>query len=114
MRIFLTLVGLLTAFVSPVYAQTDPPPAKLLDVVDILQRIIKLLAPAAGIAFFVMLLVGGFQFVTSGGDPKAAGQARSTLTMAVIGIILVVASWLILKLIAGLTGVDVTTVEIPK
>lgn len=103
-----TLVAVLSS--SPVYAQG---PAQIGDIVKVLENIIKLLAPAAGIAFLIMLLVGGFQFVTSGGDPKAAGQARATLTFAIIGIILVVASWLILTIIRAVTGVDVTTVDIP-
>lgn len=105
---------------SPVYwlwptstVQAASNPAQISDIIGILERIIKLLAPAAGIAFFIMLLVGGFQFVNSGGDPKAAGQARTTLTFALIGILLVVASWLILKLIGEITGVAVTTVDIP-
>jgi len=72
------------------------------------------LAPAAGIAFFIMMLIGGFQCLTSGGDPKAAGAARSTLTYAIIGIILVVVSWLILVLIRDITGASVTTVTIPE
>lgn len=97
--------------VSTVYATHEP--AQITDIVSILQKIIRLLAPAAAIAFFIMLLVGGFQFLTSGGDPKAAGAARSTLTYAIIGIILVIVAWLILKLIAAVTGADVTTVEIP-
>lgn len=101
----------MAALILPVYAASDP--AKLSDIVGILENIIKLLAPAAGIAFFVMLLVGGFQFLTSGGDPKAAGAARNTLTFAVIGIILVIVSWLILVLIRDFTGAPVTTVEIP-
>ena len=91
----------------------DQPPPTILGIVNILRNIISILAPVAGIAFFLMLLVGGFQFVNSGGDPKAAGQARTTLTYAVIGIILVVASWLIIKAIAQFTGVDVTQVKIP-
>ncbi len=111
MSILLILAVALSTFVSPVYAVHDP--AQLSDIVDILKNIINLLAPTAGIAFFVMLLFGGFQFLNSGGDPKAAGQARTTLTYAVIGIILVIVSWLILKLIADVTGVDVTTVNLP-
>ena len=91
----------------------DQPPPTILGIVNILRNIISILAPVAGIAFFLMLLVGGFQFVNSGGDPKAAGQARTTLTYAIIGIILVVASWLIIKAIAQFTGVDVTQVKIP-
>ncbi|MCR4324717.1 MAG: pilin [Candidatus Curtissbacteria bacterium] len=89
-------------------------PAQITDILDVLQRIISLLAPAAGIAFFVMLIVGGFKYITSGGDPKNVGQAQSILTYAVIGIVLVVASWLILQLIGRVTGVDVTTVRIPE
>jgi hypothetical protein len=110
MRVFLMLAGLVVAFAKPVYAVSDP--AQLSDIVGILERVIKLLAPAAGIAFLIMLLIGGFQFINSGGDPKAAGQARTTLTYAVIGIILVVSAWLILKLIAQITGVDVTEVKL--
>ena len=97
----------------PIYAAGDEP-AKISEIVKILENIIKLLAPAAGIAFFIMMLVGGFQFLTSGGDPKAAGAARATLTYALIGIILVVVSWLILVLIRNITGASVTTVEIPN
>lgn len=88
-------------------------PAQLSAVILIIKNIISILAPAAGIAFFVMFLIGGFKFVTSGGDPKATGAARSTLTFALVGVLLVVASWLILTAIKEFTGVDVTTVKIP-
>ncbi|MBI2598718.1 hypothetical protein HYW40_00650 [Candidatus Curtissbacteria bacterium] len=111
--LFVILTGiLLDFFAAPVYAQSSQP-AKIGDVVGVLQNIISLLAPAAAIAFFVMLLFGGYKFITSGGDPKAVGSARATLTYAIIGIILVVAAWLILQLIKTLTGADVTTVAIP-
>ena len=110
--IIIILAGLVVGLVSPVYAAGDEP-RQISEIVKILENIIKLLAPAAGIAFFIMMLVGGFQFLTSGGDPKAAGAARATLTYALIGIILVVVSWLILVLIKNITGASITTVEIP-
>jgi len=110
MAILLSLAGYLLLFALPVYAQG---PAQLSSIVQIIENIIKLLAPAAGIAFFVMLLFGGYQFLTSGGDPKAVAAARSTLTYAVIGIILVVSAWLILQLVGNITGANVTTIEFP-
>ena len=106
------LFWLVAAFFLPGYPLDDP--AKLSSIVGILENIISLLAPAAGIAFFIMMLVGGFQFLTSGGDPKAAGAARGTLTYAVIGIVLVIVSWLILVLIRDITGASVTTVKFPE
>jgi len=105
------LVGLFVAVVSPVYAINDP--AQISDVVDILARIISLLAPGAAIAVFIMILVAGFQFLTSGGDPKGVAAARTTFTYAIIGAILVVVVWLVLTLIEAVTGVPVTVVTLP-
>lgn len=62
----------------------------------------------AGIALFVTLLIGGFKFVTSGGDPKALAAARATLTYAIAGIILVACAYLILVIIQQITGANVT------
>lgn len=103
---------LMLELVTSVFAANDP--AQIKDVVGIIQNIIGLLAPAAAIALLIMFLVAGYKFVTSGGDPKAVGSARSVLTYAVIGIILVVAAYLILLVIENVTGVTVTKVEIPS
>ena len=89
-------------------------PAKISDLVIVIQNIISILAPIAAVAFLIMLIVGGFQFLTSGGDPKAVAGARTTLTYAVIGIILVVVLWLILLVMKNIPGVDTTTVTIPE
>ncbi|MDP2632102.1 MAG: hypothetical protein Q8P25_00060 [Candidatus Curtissbacteria bacterium] len=113
MVIFIISAYFLASFIAPVYAAPGDP-YTISQVVDVLERIINLLAPAAGIAFFFMMIIGGFQFLNSGGDPKAAGAARTTLTYAILGIILVVASWLILQIIKSATGVDVTTVNLPN
>ena len=101
----------MAVLVSPVYAVKDP--AEISDIVGILANIIRLLAPAAAIAVFVMILVAGFQFLTSGGDPKAVAAARTTFTYAILGVILVVVVWLILTLIQAITGVPITVVNLP-
>lgn len=103
--------ALFVAIVSPVYAANGP--AQISDIIGVLENIIGLLAPFAAIALFIMLLVAGFQFLTSGGDPKSVAAARTTLTYAIIGVILVVVVWLILTLIEAVTGVPVTIVNLP-
>lgn len=92
----------------PVYAQE---PARISDVLTVIQKLIGFLAPAAAIAFLVMMLFGGYKFLTSGGDQKQVSSARSTMTYAILGIILVVVSWLILLLVGNLTGIDLTQVH---
>lgn len=113
-----TLLVLTVALVSssPVYAANcgeTGAPACVSDIIPVLENIIKLLAPAAAIAFLVMVLIGAFKFLTSGGDPKSTASARSTLTYAILGIILVIAVWLILLLVKELTDVPITNVNLP-
>jgi hypothetical protein len=60
----------------------------------------------AGIGLFIMLLVGGFKYITSGGDEKSMGSARNTITYAILGIVLVALAYLILRFIETFTGVE--------
>ena len=85
-----------------------PPPAGLQQLQDLIARFINLAVGIAFIAVLVMLLVGGYKFLTSGGEAKAVASARDTFTWALVGVLFLVIAWLILQLIAKLTGVDVT------
>jgi len=68
----------------------------------------------AGIVFFFMFIKGGFQYLTSGGDPKKTAKATSTLTMSIVGIVGVIISFLIMKFIQSFTGVNVVDFIIPS
>jgi hypothetical protein len=76
-------------------------------------NILQVIVFFAGLAFFIMFIVGGFKYLTSGGDDKAIGQASSTLTNAILGLVGIIASWLILSLIQKITGINVTNLIIP-
>jgi len=74
----------------------------------IIQRILNIAVRLAGIAAFIMLIVGGFQFLTAGGDQKKTQAASSTLTYAIFGLVAVIAAWFILLFIEKFTGVKLT------
>jgi len=61
----------------------------------------------AGIALFIMLLSGGFKYITSSGDPKSLEAAKKIITFAIVGVILIASSYLFLVLIGTITGADV-------
>ncbi len=61
---------------------------------------------AVGIASFVMLLVGAFLYLTSGGNPKGTEAGQKTLTFAVIGIVVSLTGIIALNFISSFTGVD--------
>ncbi|MFC1727728.1 hypothetical protein ACFL0Y_04355 [Patescibacteria group bacterium] len=74
----------------------------------IFQGIINVALRLGGILVLVMLIVGGFSYLTAGGDPKKAQLARNILTYAVLGLVLLILVWFILLFIEKFTGVPVT------
>ena len=78
-------------------------------------RLISLAASFAGILFLIMLLIGGFRYLFSGGDAKKTEGATGTLTAAILGLVLVVSAYLILLLISNFTGLpDLLKFQIPN
>lgn len=89
-------------------------PNKFSDLEPIIGNIIRISVSLAGIALFVMLVLGGIQYLSSGGDPKATQQAKNTITYGIIGISLFALAWFALLFIERFTGVKVTTFTIPQ
>ncbi|PGK51549.1 hypothetical protein CN918_27545 [Priestia megaterium] len=58
-----------------------------------------------GIAL-LMIIYGGFKYVTSQGDPKATESAKSQIMFAGIGMLIVMTAFVIMKLFIGATDGD--------
>jgi hypothetical protein len=86
--------------------------AKISNLGDIFSKVVGYALGLAAIVLFILLLIGGFKFITSGGDPKAVDSAKKTLTSAVAGLLIILVSYLILVLIKTITGADVTNFKI--
>lgn len=63
----------------------------------VINRFITYLFPLAGIVLLAYLIFGGYQYLTSMGDPKKIQASRLTLTYALVGFaILIAAYWVVL------------------
>ncbi len=62
----------------------------------------------AGIILLIYLVIGGFQFMFSRGEPKAMQAAQAKITNAVVGFVIVFLSFLIIQIIAKVFGIDET------
>jgi Mn2+/Fe2+ NRAMP family transporter len=87
-------------------------PATIKDFEEIVQSVLNIAIRLAGVLLFIMLIVGGFKYLTAGGDPKKAEAAQKTLTYAIGGLALVILAWFILLFIEKFTGVTVTQFNI--
>jgi hypothetical protein len=86
------------------YEGTDVPTIQC--VVPLFSNIVKAVLQIAGVILFIMFVIAGFNFLLSGGDPKRLQQARSTLTYAIMGLVVIVLSYLFIQLISTITGVQ--------
>jgi len=103
-------------------AQTTRLPIPGVEIVDgvatfrgfewIFSNIVTVILYFAAVVLFVMFLIGGFNYLTSGGNPKKAEAAKNTLTYSIGGMIVLVLAFLILRFIQVLTGAPITTFRV--
>ncbi|MDD3679245.1 MAG: pilin [Candidatus Shapirobacteria bacterium] len=103
-----------SAILGVVYAQEiaiQPPDSagtlNTITVENLISGTITLVFIAASLVFFFMLVAGGIKWMMAGGDKEKAGEARSQLTSALIGLIVIFLAWAISKLLETLFGVNI-------
>lgn len=65
------------------------------------------------IVAFMYLLLGGFNWITSGGDKAKLQAARDEITNAIMGLIIVSAVWAIMTLIGNFLGIQFPNFQFP-
>jgi hypothetical protein len=65
----------------------------------LINTIINFFSTIVGIVSVVMLMAGGFKYVTSGGDTSKVTSAKNTIIYAVVGIIVVAFSQTLVKFV---------------
>ncbi len=63
------------------------------------QNIVKIFSIIVGAVSVIMIIYGGFRYITSGGDSGRVGNAKNTLIYAIIGLIIVALAQLIMHFV---------------
>ena len=79
------------------------------DLGNLIRNILAVLFFVAGLAAFIFLIIGGIQYITAGGDPKAAASARDRITGAIVGLIIVVAAFAIVLILERVFGIRIVS-----
>ena len=96
---------------NPDYVQEGVPTIQGIE--GIVTSILNVIVPFVGIILLIMLIVGGLQYNTSGGEVEQTTKAKKTLTSTLLGLIVVLGAWLIIKLIEEFTGLNLHEFKIP-
>jgi len=68
---------------------------------SLVTSVISLLSWAIGVVAVFMIIVGGFKYITSGGDTAGVTAAKNTILYAIIGLVIVALAQVIVKFILG-------------
>lgn len=75
---------------------------------------IRLILVLAAVIFFFVLVIGGIQWILSGGDKAGAETARKRITAALVGLAIVFVAWAIGTLVNSLFGINIFTLNLPN
>lgn len=68
-----------------------------------ISTVINVISVIVGAVAVIMIIVGGFRYVTSAGNPEGAKSARSTILYAIIGLVVVALAQLIVHFVLNKT-----------
>jgi len=80
----------------------------------LLHNLIILVFVIAALVFFFMFIIGGIQWMTSGGDKAATEAARGRITAALIGLVIVFLVYAILNFINTFLGINLVYLDISR
>ncbi len=102
-------LGVLALSASPALAalsiKANSEFVKITDLGTLISGILSIILIIAAIAAFLFLILGGLQWITSGGDKAQLEAARNKITSAIVGLIVVAAAFAIMVLVQQFLGI---------
>lgn len=69
-----------------------------------LGKTVEIIMALAGVVFIFMMVLGATQWITSGGEKENVAKARSRITHAIIGLIILSSAFFIARIFGDITG----------
>jgi hypothetical protein len=73
-------------------------------VTGVINTVINILSYIVGIATVIMIILSGFKYITAGGDSNKVGNAKTTLTYALIGLVVAVLAQVLVRYVLTKTA----------
>ena len=80
-------------------AQGEDQPAQLFAEDGIFKDIVNVLLFIIGAVAVIMLIYGGFRYVTSGGDSSGVTAAKNTILYAIVGVIVAILAYAVVNFV---------------
>lgn len=84
--------------------EIEGPLKNITHIADLINILFTFIYPLAAILMFLFLVWGGYDFLLSGGNPEKIKSGKARITYALVGFLLLITSFLIVRLIARIFG----------
>jgi TRAP-type C4-dicarboxylate transport system permease small subunit len=74
---------------------------------DLLSRILLFAIALAGFYFFIQLILAGYQYMTSLGNPERIQATSNQITNALLGLLIIICAYFIAQIIQSITGLNI-------
>lgn len=86
--------------------QITGPLSNINSLTDLVNKMIQFLIPMAALVLLFVIIWGGFDYMMSQGVPEKVKSAQAKLTTGIIGFVLLILSYFIVKLLGVIFGLD--------
>lgn len=77
----------------------------------LLTNVLTIIFVVAGLAVLFMLLWGGFQWITSGGEKEKVDAARKRITNALIGLAILALAFLVVNVVGQILNINILNLQ---
>jgi len=74
---------------------------------EIISKFLPYIFTLSGIVLFAFLILGGFELLTSGGNPEKAKKAQGRITSALIGFLIIFLAYWITQILEVIFGISI-------
>lgn len=77
---------------------------KIKNVADLVNRVVQFLIPFAAVILLFVFIWGGYDYMMSQGSPEKVKSAQAKITTGIIGLVLLLLSFAIVRLVGQIFG----------
>ncbi len=119
MKKLAVLGSVITSFLAPAIAFADNivvspgPNTGFKSLGNAISNVITLAFAVAVLIVLVMLILGAYEWIVSGGDKEAVGKARNRIINALLGLVVLAVAFALAKVFGSFVGLDLSNISIP-
>ncbi len=109
----LSLLTPIKAFAADPNVQINAPLVGFKSLSDFIANALVLVFTVGAFLVLIMLIVGAYEWIASGGDKEAVAKARNRIINALIGLLVLAIAFALVRLVGQFTGLNLTNLSIP-